>query len=315
MTPHRTRLPQVEGERMITDGGLETTLVFHEMLDLPAFAAFDLLKDEAQTAILRRYYDRYADVAQRHGVGLVLDSPTWRASAGWSDATGYTPAEIDAANRRAIELMREIERAHANRVSAIVISGCIGPEGDGYAPDAMLSAEDAEEYHARQIEVLGDSGVDIVTAMTLTYAEEAVGVTRAARAAGVPVAISFTLETDGLLPSGQSLADAIAQVEADAAGGPDYFMVNCAHPTHFAGALEPGAPWGDRIRGIRANASRMSHAELDEATELDDGDPVELAEQYAALAEVLPSLTVLGGCCGTDHRHVAEIARTWMLSA
>ncbi len=306
-----TRLPQLEGERLITDGGLETSLIFHDGLDLPAFAAFDVLKDDARTVLLRRYYDQYAAIAGRYGVGLLLESPTWRASSGWADATGYTPAEIDAVNRQAVELMQEIARTHADRVSPIVISGCVGPEGDGYSPETMLSSDDAEQYHSRQIVILADCGVDVVSALTMTYAEEAVGITRAARSAGVPVAISFTVETDGSLPSGQSLADAIAQVDAEAAGGPDYFMVNCAHPSHFAGVLTPDAPWLDRIRGIRANASRMSHAELDEATELDDGDPVELAAEYAALSEVLSGLTVLGGCCGTDHRHVAEIAARW----
>lgn len=312
MARYREQLPQLGGELLITDGGIETTLIFHEGLDLPHFAAFHLLQSDEGTAALRRYFDAYAAIAREHGVGLVLESPTWRANPDWAQAIGYRPDELDQANRKAIALLEEVRDDHETHASPVVISGCVGPRDDGYAPGATMSANEAEAYHAKQVGVFSDSAADMVCAITMTYADEAIGVTRAARSAGMPVAISFTLETDGRLPSGQPLADAIAQVDGETGGGPDYFMINCAHPTHFEDVLELGARWTGRIRGLRANASRLSHAELDESTELDEGDPAELGAQYVALRQRLPALSVLGGCCGTDHRHVGEICAAWL---
>jgi S-methylmethionine-dependent homocysteine/selenocysteine methylase len=311
---YRDRLPQLDDELMLTDGGIETTLIFHDGLDLPLFAAFDLLKDGAGTAALLRYYDSSATIAQEHGVGLVLESPTWRANPDWATQLGYTLDRLDFVNRQSIALLEAIRDSYETDRTPVVISGCVGPRGDGYVAGALMTAEEAEAYHVIQIGTFAGTAADMVCAITMTYAEEAIGVARAARANGMPVAISFTLETDGRLPSGQPLAEAIAQVDDETGGGPDYFMINCAHPTHFEDVLEPGAPWLDRIRGLRANASRKSHAELDESTELDEGDPVELATQYQALGARLPSLTVLGGCCGTDHRHVGEICTAWVAS-
>jgi S-methylmethionine-dependent homocysteine/selenocysteine methylase len=304
---YRDHLPQLDGGLFLTDGGIETVLIFHEGLDLPAFAAFDLLKDDAGTAALRRYYEPYAALARDHRLGFVLESPTWRASPRWAAELGYSEEELDRLNRKAIAIMEEIRDEHANG-APVVISGCIGPQDDGYRPDELLSADAARDYHATQISTFADTAADMVTAITMTYADEAIGISRAARAAGLPVAISFTLETDGRLPSGQSLGDAIEQVDADTA--PDYYMINCAHPTHFADAL--AEPWAERIRGLRANASTKSHAELDEATELDVGDPADLGERYAALRSRLPQLNVLGGCCGTDHRHLNAICDAWL---
>lgn len=314
MAMHRARLPQLHGEVLLSDGGIETSLIFDDGVELPEFAAFTLLADDDGTALLRRYFDRYVGVAREHGLGIVLESPTWRASPRWAAALGYSAPELDAFNRRALELMAAV-RDDATDLPSVVISGCVGPEGDGYAPESTLTADQAEEYHARQIEVFAAGEADLATAITMTYAEEAAGVTRAARSAKLPVAISFTVETDGRLPSGQSLAEAIAQVDEETGGGPDYYMLNCAHPTHFADVLVPGEPWLERIRGLRANASRKSHAELDEATELDAGDPEELGAQYRELGDVLPGLSVLGGCCGTDHRHVGAIATAWLGAA
>jgi S-methylmethionine-dependent homocysteine/selenocysteine methylase len=308
---YRHRLPQVDGELMITDGGIETTLIFHEGLELPSFAAFDLLKDDAGVAALRRYYDAYAAIARDRGVGIVLESATWRANPDWAGELGYSLEQLDGFNRKAIALLEAIRADFDEQLAPIVISGCIGPRGDGYAAGTAMSPDEAEAYHSTQIGTFAATAADMVCAITMTYAAEAIGVTRAARGAGMPVAISFTVETDGRLPSGQPLAEAIDQVDREADGGPDYFMINCAHPTHFEDVLEPGAPWLDRIQGLRANASRKSHAELDEATDLDDGDPAELGAQYRALGARLRSLTVLGGCCGTDHRHVDEICAGW----
>jgi S-methylmethionine-dependent homocysteine/selenocysteine methylase len=307
---YRDRLPQLDDVLFLTDGGIETVLIFHEGLDLPAFAAFDLLKDDDGTAALRSYYEPYAALARDRGLGFVLESPTWRASPRWAAELGYTEPELDRLNRKAIALMEEIRDEHGADGAPIVISGCIGPHDDGYRPGETLSAGAARDYHATQIATFADTAADMVTAITMTYADEAVGISRAAREAGLPVAISFTLETDGRLPSGQALGDAIEQVDADAP--PAYYMINCAHPTHFDDVVAGGGAWTERIRGLRANASTKSHAELDEAEELDTGDPADLGARYADLKAQLPRLTVLGGCCGTDHHHVAAIRDAWL---
>jgi S-methylmethionine-dependent homocysteine/selenocysteine methylase len=205
--------------------------------------------------------------------------------------------------------MEEIRDRYEGSEAPFVISGCVGPHGDGYSPEELLSAEAAASYHSTQIATFAGTSADMVTAITMTYAAEAIGIVRAAAREGLPAAISFTVETDGRLPSGQALGDAINQVDEETQQAAAYFMINCAHPTHFGHVLEPGAPWLARVRGVRANASTRSHAELDEATELDDGDPDDLARRHGELRPSLPSLNVVGGCCGTDHRHVAAICR------
>ena len=295
----------------MTDGGMETTLIFHDGIDLPSFAAFDLLNSEKGLEALRRYFEPYLAVAGQSGVGLILDSPTWRANSDWGEKLGYTATELDQANRKGVALIDEIRSTTRDGPDPIVLSGCVGPRGDGYRPNELMTAEEAERYHAVQISTLSHTSADMVTALTMNYAEEAVGIARASRRFGMPVVISFTVETDGRLPTGQKLKDAIAQVDADSGRTPSYFMINCAHPTHFASVLEDGQPWLDRIGGLRANASSKSHSELDEALVLDEGDPTELAAQYRALRPRLPKVNVVGGCCGTDHRHIAEICKAW----
>lgn len=304
------RLPQLSGDVFITDGGMETTLIFHEGIDLPCFASFVLLADAKGTEALRAYFEPYAAIARTYGVGLVLDTPTWRANRDWGERLGYSAERLDAVNREAVALLERIRAA--NEPTPVVISGCVGPRGDGYVATELMTASEAERYHATQIATLSEAGADMVTGLTLTYFEEAVGVVRAARSAGMPVVISFTVETDGRLPSGQALGEAIEQTDAETGGAASYFMVNCAHPTHFVHVLRDAEPWLDRIRGLRANASTKSHAELDEAEELDDGDPVDLAARYRALRPRLRNLNVVGGCCGTDHRHVEEMCRAWV---
>jgi S-methylmethionine-dependent homocysteine/selenocysteine methylase len=309
---YRDRLPQLGGDLFLTDGGIETVLIFHEGLDLPAFAAFDLLKDGDGTDRLRSYYTPYVRLARERGVGFVLESPTWRASPRWAEQLGYDREQLDILNRKAIALLEQIRAEHEEGGPPLVISGCIGPQDDGYNPTELLSAEAAQEYHSTQIGTFADTAADMVTAITMTYADEAIGIARAAAQAGIPAAISFTVETDGRLPSGQALGEAIEQVDRETGESPSYYMINCAHPTHFASVVEEGDGWRERIRGLRANASARSHAELDEAEELDEGDPADLGARYAELREQLPRLCVLGGCCGTDHRHIAEIRDAWM---
>lgn len=305
---YRSALPQLAGTPLLTDGGLETTLIFHDGIDLPHFAAFDLLRTNEGRATLKAYYCRYAEMASAHGHGFVLESPTWRASKDWGDRMGYSEHALAAINNDAIDLMSEVRAAFEKSGQPFVISGNIGPRGDGYVASALMTVKEAENYHATQIAIFAKSAADLVSAVTINYVEEAIGIVRAAVAAGIPVAISFTTETDGKLPTGQPLGDAIKQVDAETGNAPAFYMINCAHPDHFRSAVANGEDWVNRIYGLRANASRMSHAELDNAEELDDGNPAELGAQYNELMSLLPNLTVLGGCCGTDHRHIEAIS-------
>ena len=307
MTKYRNALPQLNGQLFLTDGGIETTLIFHEGLDLPDFAAFHLLKMSTGEAALYKYFRTYAEIAKKYGTGLILESATWRANADWGTRIGYSTRTLANANRKAIHLLEKIREEFESEWTPMVISGCIGPRGDGYIPDSSMTVQEAESYHWQQIETFASTSVDMVTAITMNYVEEAIGIARAAQKASLPVAISFTVETDGNLPTGQTLRSAIEQVDEATSGYPSYYMINCAHPTHFEHVLAEGGAWVDRIRGVRANASRRSHAELNEAPDLDMGNPVELGMQYGQLKNRLPHLNVMGGCCGTDHRHVEQI--------
>src|SRR5215211_5027058 len=304
-------LPQLVGDRVfLTDGGLETSMIFHHGLDLPHFASYKLLEDERGRRALREYFSRFLEVARERGAGFVLDTTTWRSNRDWGALLGDDAEALDAINRAAVEFARALRREHAG-TAPVLVNGVLGPRGDGYVVREAMSAQEAEDYHSAQVRSFAAAGADMVSAITMTYADEATGIARAAAAAGIPVAISITVETDGRLPSGQALGEAIEQVDAETGGSVAYFMVNCAHPSHFEHVVAHGGDWKDRIAGLRANASTLSHAELDEAGELDEGDPVELGRGYAALRTHLRNVTVLGGCCGTDQHHVAAVAAAW----
>jgi homocysteine S-methyltransferase len=289
----------------LTDSGLETDLIFHRGIDLLSFAAFPLLDDPDGRPMLAQYYRDHAAVAAAYDVGFMYETPTWRASADWGAQLGYDAAALRAVNGRAIELMAEL-RAESSGES--VISGCVGPRGDGYRPQSVMTAPESRAYHRTQLGTFRDAGADLASALTITYPDEAIGIVQAAHDVGLPIAVSFTVETDGRLPDGSSLASAIGTTDDATDAGAAYFMINCAHPTHIEHALPAGAGWTGRVRGILANASRRSHAELDEAADLDDGDPAEFASDYQRLRALAPNVTVLGGCCGTDVRHVRAIA-------
>lgn len=309
MSTHRNNLPQLSGKRFITDGCIETTMIFHRGYDLPEFAAFDLFSRPGGYEAVRDYYLPYLRLARENRVNFILESPTWRASRDWGEKLGYSVGDLREVNQKAIALLGDMRRNKERSETDMVISGCIGPRGDGYNVSAKMSAYEAEAYHAEQIQTLAQTEADLVTAFTLNYSEEAVGIVRAAQKSRIPAAIGFTVETDGRLPSGQDLGAAIQAVDRETANGPAYYMINCAHPNHFAQVLAEGGPWVERIQAIRPNASTKSHAELDEAEELDAGNPCDLGERCADLAERLSSLNVFGGCCGTDHRHVDHICQ------
>ncbi|MBL4927502.1 homocysteine S-methyltransferase family protein [Tabrizicola sp. KVB23] len=292
------------GDRLhLTDGGLETAMIFLEGMELPQFASFTLLANPEGAAAMRRYFTGFLDQAAMLNMGFVLDTATWRASEGWGEVMGLSPMDIDRINREAVIFAQALRDAHGD--GAAILNGVIGPHGDAYHPDSVLGPDEAFDYHHRQVGVLADAGVDMVSAMTISSTGEAIGIAEAAQDVGVPVALSFTVETDGRLIGGQTLEEAIGVTDAATGGYPVWYGINCAHPDHFAAHLR--GDWIRRVGVIRANASRQSHAELDEAADLDDGNPEELAVAYADLRRKLPGLRVLGGCCGTDLRHVAAI--------
>lgn len=306
---YRKRLPLLEDRFFMTDGGLETSLIFCQAVELPYFASYDLLKTETGTALIESHYERFTNVAREHGVGIVLATPTWRASRDWGRKLGYSDSALADANRRAVDQLAKFRSRWETPATPIVIVGTIGPRGDGYEASARRTSSQAQDYHQEQINTFAATQVDMVGGFTLNYIEEAIGMVRAAKAAGVPVSISFTLETDGHLPPGNTLQEAIERTDAETEGYASFFMINCAHPSHFEKTVRSGGDWLQRIHGVRANASRRSHAELNEAEELDAGNPVEFGEETAALRSFLSSMNIVGGCCGTDHRHADQIWR------
>lgn len=308
-TTTRTPWP-TQGTTVVTDAGLETWLLFKRGVELPAFAAYPLAATSTGRALLTEYLQHYVAIATSIGAAAVLEAPTWRANPDWAKVLGHDLDTLGSLIDACVQLVADV-RATWRGDQPFLISGTVGPRGDGYHVDASMTPEAAAEYHEFQIGRMADAGVDVVTALTMGYVGEAAGITLAARAASVPAVVSFTLETDGRLPTGMPLGEAIEAIDAATGAYPLHYMINCAHPTHFDCTLDPAAPWAHRVGGIRANASARSHAELDEMVELDEGDPDDLARRYVALRDQLPSLHVIGGCCGTDHRHVAAIATAW----
>jgi homocysteine S-methyltransferase len=302
----RTALPSTDTV-VVTDAGLETWLLFDRGIELPSFAAYPLAGTDEGRAVLTEYYEHYVRIAASLGAAIELDAPTWRANPEWAETLGHDRDRLRELIGASVDVVREVRDGWTGD-QPFLIGGAVGPRGDGYRIDAAMDAAEAASYHSFQIDAFATTPVDVVTAMTLCYADEAIGIARAAERAGLPVVISFTVETDGLLPSGMPLGEAVEATDEATGASPVHYMVNCAHPSHFAHVFGEGGGWQSRIGGIRANASSLSHAELDEALELDRGDPDDLAARYRELQELLPALHVVGGCCGTDHHHVEAIA-------
>lgn len=299
----------------VTDAGLETWLVFHRGTDLRGFAAYPLVADEAGRRLLVEYYEQFVAIARSIDAAVILEAPTWRANPDWAATLGHDRDELARFIVAAIQVVADVRDRSWTGEHPFLIGGTVGPRGDGYQLGDVMDVAEAQAYHSFQIEQMAAAGADVISGMTIGYVDEAVGISNAAQAVGLPAVISFTLETDGRLPSGMSLGEAIEATDAATGRYPTHYMINCAHPTHFDSALDGDPSWASRIGGLRANASTLSHAELDNALELDEGDPADLARRYVALKAKLPAVQVIGGCCGTDHRHVAAIADAWHTAA
>ena len=306
MANTRAALPQLGSDLFLAYVGMETDLIFSEGIDLPGFASYPLLETDKGRKLLERYLQDMITLGADTNTGVILESPTWVANRDRGAGIGYAPERLTELNKQAIALMNNT-RAKAGR-QPIVISANIGPRDDAYAPSDQMNAQEAAEYHSEQIGALAQTDVDLISAYTLAYPAEAIGIVEAAKRHDLPVVIAFTVETDGRLPTGATLEDAINEVDAATDSYAQYFMINCAHPDHFADILND-APWIKRLKGIVANASRCSHAELDEAEELDAGNPAELGQQLAQIRAQYPHINILGGCCGTDMRHMREIVK------
>ncbi|MGX1929369.1 homocysteine S-methyltransferase family protein [Flagellimonas sp. 2504JD4-2] len=292
---------------ILTDGGLETDIIFNHNIDLEHFAAFPLVETDSGRVILEKYYRDYLELSKNNGTGFILESPTWRANLDWGRQLGYTEEQLIVSNKKAIAFMEELRGTYKTSVPEIKISGQLGPRGDGYKVHDVMTYSEAAKYHELQVKAFKEAQVDMVTAITMTYSEEALGIVKAAQLYEAPVVVSFTVEVDGRLPSGENLEEVITKLDWITDSYPLYYMINCAHPTHFIHLFETDAIWKNRIHGLRANASCKSHAELDEATELDRGNETELGQLHTRLQELLPNLRVFGGCCGTDISHIREI--------
>ncbi len=314
MAKYRNNLPMLNSDIFLTDGGLETTLIFHNTIELPEFAAFVLLYNPHGQEVLKAYYQSYINLAKKYKVHFILESPTWRANLKWGKVLGYTNEQVKEANFKAIELLEDIRFQNETNDFNIVISGCLGPKGDGYVVEEKMTPEESKTFHINQISYLKETNADLVTAFTISYIDEALGIVQAAKTLAIPIVIGFTLETDGKLPSGESLNHAIETVDNLTHSYPVYYMVNCVHPLHFKDILDGNEKWKERIQAIRANASKKSHAQLDESEDLDEGNPFELAELYKHLKKKLKKLNVFGGCCGTNHHHAESILKKVLIS-
>lgn len=293
----------------LTDGGFETWLFFQQGFEAPEFAAIVLMDDEAARQAMRRYFDGFLSMAAAAQTGFVLDTNTWRGCTHWGPLLDRPVTEMLRLSMDAVRFAKQIREEWQSRVSPILVNGVIGPAGDGYAPGNLPDFAEARDMHRPQIGTFAKAGVDMVSAITMTNTGEAIGIAQAAMEVRLPIVVSFTVETDGRLPTGESLGDAIHLVDEATSSAPIYYMVNCAHPDHFRDAVAAGTDWVTRIGGVRANASRLSHAELDVAETLDDGDPIEFGQLHSDLVGLLPNLRVVGGCCGTDHRHVGCVSQ------
>lgn len=310
MTSKQCRsLPQLNGDIYLTEGGIETYIMYKKGFELQNFSLFHLLNDDVAAAEIKEYLRKVMAVAERNDVGLIMCGPLYRASRDWGDLLGYSTEELAAVNHRCIEMFEELASESKLARDRILFSGVVGPRGDAYNLNTSITADEAEAYHSEQIATLDRAGADFITGLTLNSAEEAIGIARAAKAVGIPVVISFTLDKQGELRPGQTLRKAIAHVDDATESAPAYYMINCTHPIDFAPAFEPG-DWTKRLGGIRPNASSLAKGVLCKLGHLEEGDPAELGQQMAELARRYPHLSVWGGCCGTDDAHLDEICRS-----
>ncbi len=302
------KLPQLNGKICLTEGGIETYMQYKKGHELRSFCLFDLMNDPKAVADLRVYHERLIEVALKHKVGAILDGIHYRTSKDWGELLGYSAQGLKDITIQGIEFYKDLARQYETADSPMPISGVVGPRGDAYAVGHIMSADEAQDYHSEQLETMKLAGADFATALTFNQVYEAIGVARAAHELDFPVVISFALGANGKLKTGPGLGEAITAVDQATNAAPAYFMVNCTHPVDFAPAFDQPGRWTNRLRGLRPNASSLAHGVLCQLGHLEEGNPAELAQQMAAMAERFPHISVWGGCCGTDYAHIDKIA-------
>ena len=301
---------QVSGLIYLTEGGQETEVMYRHGFDLPEFAMFPLLDQPDAVEVVRAMYSAVLDTAERHGCAVLLGGLDYRASPDWAGLIGYDPTALAAMQTRAIEFLREVSDPYRDRLPDVRIAGIVGPRGDAYQVNPTITADESEEYHSVQLATLAASGVDLVEAMTFNNVDEAVGLARAASSAGLPLSVSFVLDSDHNLNGGPSLKEAIESVDAAAGSDrPAFYGINCSHPFEFMPAIESGE-WFKRIRCLRPNAAAADKISLCTLGHLEEGDPVELGSLMGQLAADYPHIDIWGGCCGTWDKHLDHIARS-----
>ena len=308
MVKRTTLPPQEEGRFYLTEGGTETELMYKHGFELPHFAMFPLLDNPEAVSKMREMFRSYLDVAAKHEFCALMGGLDYRASPDWGELLGYSPAGLSDANLQSIEFLRDVAGEYSSDIPEILFQGLIGPRGDAYERNETITENEAEDYHAVQLETLKKADVDLALAITFNNIPESVGVARAAAEIGIPLAISLTLDSSSKLRSGPSLAEAITTIDKEPDQSPEYYLINCSHPVEYEPAIEPGE-WIERIRGVRPNASKMEKIALCKIGHLEDGDPEELGTLCGDLARRYPHMDIWGGCCGTWDKHLDEIAR------
>lgn len=303
-----SKLPQMNGRDMTCGGGIETWLQYVDGFELRHFCLFELLDDKRGVACLTDYHRKLVEAAVPHGFGVINEGLHYRASRDWGELIGYSREGLEEINIRGIEFYKDFAREYDSPETPMIVGGVIGPRGDAYNVARAMAAAEAEDYHSEQILTFKKAGADQITAATLSSIEEAIGIARAAKAADMPVVISLFVKQGGRLSGGETVEEAITKVDAATGNVPAYYMINCTHPTEFEPALTAD-DWNRRLGGFMPNAVAMETLDLCKLGHLEDGNPEELGGQMADLARRFPHIHVWGGCCGTDGRHIGQIAQ------
>jgi homocysteine S-methyltransferase len=300
--------PQKEGRFYLSEGGTETEILYKYGFELPQFAMFPLLDNPEAVSKMQGMYRKYLDVVAKHGMCALMGGLDYRASPDWGKLLGYSPQGLSEANHKSINFLREIAKEYTSDIPDILIQGLIGPRGDAYKMNLNITENEAEDYHSIQLNTLKEANVDLALAITFNNIPESIGVARAAKKIGVPLAISLSLDSTSKLNSGPSLAEAITTIDEETELAPEFYLINCSHPLEYESAIVSG-DWINRIRGVRPNASKMEKIALCQIGHLEDGDPVELGVQCGDLARRYPHMDIWGGCCGTWDTHLDQIAK------
>lgn len=267
-----------------------------------------LIYDKSGRAALEAIYRQYLDIGQRYQLPLLLSTPTWRAGRERIAAAGLAGRDVNGDNSR---FLAELRDSYGDYARQVAICGLMSCRGDAYKPAEAMSANAAGDFHSWQANALAAAGVDFLLAATLPALSEAIGLARAQAATGLPYLISFVARPEGTLLDGTPLDTAIATIDVAITPRPLAYLINCTHASIFRSALlneRNSSPLvRARIIGLLANTAALSPDELDESAELVEEAPEVFGNSVAALRDEL-NMKVLGGCCGTDERHIDCLA-------